>query len=229
MRTPRRAPIHRSWPRHVIRTEPKRARKSDSIILCCSGPSFDIAKVMKLAVGGASIAAISTAIRVVNYPDYWVFLDAPNHKHGPHGYWALDNPEITKITQASHHERLHEKPSMVFIPMNKVHEDEGRTFMDGRIPYLRAAKRSLLHAVQFFCDEGFTRLIFAGCDLTMTVDSAYCHDLKVEAKRALPLQIDGLNNELECLRAWTPIAAARGIRFVSMTTGSRIGEFMEQA
>jgi len=212
---------------HIVRTPPTNKRECDAVIVVCSGPSLDMDAVTDAAVEeDADVCAISTALRVVMTPDYWVFLDRPNRKHGERIAVALPDPTITKVTQSKRYAALCGYPAMVFIPQNRRTADEGRTFMDGKPGYIRGPNRSILHAVQFLCYEGYKRLIFAGVDLTTTLEQPYCHDLKIE-KRSLELQNDGHRNTLEYLRQWTPIAAERGIRFISMTPNSPINEFME--
>lgn len=64
--------------------------------MACSGPSLNKVDVFSL---GLPVVAISTTIRKIPNPDYWVCSDYINEMHADEGRCAYENPDIVKIFQ----------------------------------------------------------------------------------------------------------------------------------
>lgn len=226
------------YPRTLIQTPPINERGSDTVAVCCAGPSFDADKIP----ADADTCAVSTAIRVMPQPSCWVFIDIPNIGYGPdQGWGAIHDPAVTKVTCLRYNPNLRNEQAMMFVPYNSNEkQDEGRSFMDGRSELLHAWQLSALLAVQYLCVfAGYTTLIFMGMDLnTRVVGSTddvryviadgYCYDgPRRTRQRELQEQNANHANCLSTLKAWHPIAQAKGVRWLSATPGSPIEEFME--
>lgn len=194
-----------------------------SIILACSGPSLRAVDVESTRI---PIAAVSTAIRCFERPEFWIFVDRPNPHYGSdRGNKYLNDPAIKKVTQEKLRNKMPAYPNLHFVGYNSNGEDEGRSFMDGKAKLLRTCHRSSLFAVQWLIRQGFTRLIFAGVDLKTDPEDPYAYDATLAPNVAREFNSQHLK-ELDYLRQWTPQAAMNGITFLSWSPGSPINEFM---
>lgn len=221
-------------PNREFRTEPIHPRIADTVLVCGSGPSL---RNVESEMFDGEVCAVSTAIRFVTQPTYWCFLDPPSRDYGDdNGLDVMQDALVTKVTKQKHHELLRGWPSMVFVPRGRPEDDAGRVFMDGDPRYIYGVNQSIVMAVQFLVREGFKTLVFAGCDFNTRADDPYCYESKKYLQRkinmqhtntVLDLQNQSHGNAVDILRAWTPIAKSKGVRFVSATPESKINEFME--
>lgn len=221
-------------PVREFRTEPIHARVGDSVLVCGSGPSL---RNVESEMFDGDVCAVSTAIRFVTQPTYWCFLDPPSPDYGDdRGMGVMGDMFVTKVTKQNHMHNLQHYPSMVFVPRGKPLDDEGRAFMDDKPKYIYGVNQTILMAVQFLVREGFKTLMFAGCDFSTKADDPYCYESEKYLHRkinmlhtdsVLSLQNQSHGNAVDILRAWTPIAKSKGVRFVSVTPESPINTFME--
>lgn len=199
-----------------------------TIILACSGPSL---RRINLNEAHCEICAISTAIQYVPNPHFWLFIDTLNREYGPdRGKGALDDPLVRKVVPEHRQGDLRQFPrmSVTYAPYNSSDQDEGRSFLDGKRNYLRLTQKSILFAVQWFCRNGYTQLVFAGCDLHTDIVDPYCW----RHKRSLSINRVNIHNEKHAqintfLQDWQPIARDKGIEFLSWTDLSPINEYMK--
>ena len=194
------------------------------VIICGSGPSLTKVPYRE---PGYPLAAISTAIRAVPEPDYWILVDRARDAHGDAGQAALRNPEVKKVVPGDR-EKLFEKfPNVEVVRRFSAGAAPDREFMDGKDGVVTAINRSILFAVQVLARE-FDTLIFAGVDLKTTKQRSYCHDFEPPEKKRVVSMEKGLKLERDQLRRWAPIAKKHGVHWLSWTPGSPIEEFLEK-
>lgn len=200
-----------------------------AVVLACAGASLLDTDVFS---PGHPVCAISTAIQTIHEPNIWAFIDRPFSSVGlgrERGLAALANPRVQKVfpIQRNKSDQIKQYPNVTLVPYDG-HRDESehRRFMDaGKL--LRACHNSLCFAVQYFCREGYDTLIFAGNDLRSALEKPRSWD---SPRPMEPKTLNYYNRDhdvcLETLRAWHPIAQAKGIRWLSWTPVSRINDFM---
>lgn len=214
-----------------------------SVILAASGPSLN---TDKLAETTLPIAAISTAVRVLPFANFWFFIDPPNLNYGPdRGMKFISDPYIRKICPSRRQNTAlisAKHPNLECVEYSTSDELDAknkRRFMDGKMPLLRTNHLSLPFAIQFLVMQGYTRLIFAGVDLnTNTKRPRVWGDFDEQSinKKKNPtgkmtvanaaFQQNKHNRLFETLKAWAPIAKANGIEFLNWSPGSRLNQIM---
>jgi len=199
-----------------------------TIILACSGPAL---RDIDLAAQPHPICAISTAIQFLPRPHYWAFVDRPNREYGPDEGWEIMADQfVRKVCPAYIRDKTHRHivRNITYVPYSDGLDARQRRFLDGGPALLRMTHKSILFAVQWFALNGWTRLVFAGCNLLTDIVDPYCW----EVRRTVSQQkVDQQNTDhrqiAAILREWQPIARQRGIEFLSWTPDSPINDFME--
>ena len=157
---------------------------TDTVILACSGPSYNKVKddIHSLNL---PIVAVSTTIRLIPEPDVWVFADNVNKFHGKQGRKAWLNPNIHKViptgrgkiqkgVEGVNVERVkysrNAKPGQVYkkyVDGKLVDKGEGvREVFDGKVPIYRGPHKSVTVAIQWLHLVGVKNVIWVGMDLT---------------------------------------------------------------
>lgn len=194
-----------------------------AVIVCAAGPSL---LQVPYREPGYPLAVISTAIRVIPEPDYWLLVDRVKTEHGDEGMAAAKNPKVKKVVPGDREGVFRKFPNVETVKRFHPGAQTGREFMDGRPGVVTGCNRSMLFAVQWLAFH-FDTLIFAGVDLSAPRGQPYAHDFQPpEKKRAVSMK-KGLQMERDQLRQWAPIAAQRGVRWLSWSPGSPIEKFME--
>ena len=194
------------------------------VIMCCSGPSL---RKVDVFAPGLPVAVVSTAIRTVPGPDYWIFVDRATHKHGDEGQFACGSPKIRKIMPSGRSKGCKVYLNTIWVGVTDQTKSRKRSFMDGgNPPIITQFKRSSLFAIQWLIVEGFNDIIFAGCDLSASREDPYSYKASM-VEKLLRRQNQGHKRELVQLADWTKIAASKGVRFLSWSPGSVINRFME--
>lgn len=212
-----------------------------AIVLCGSGPSLHS---VPWSSCGIDLCAVSTAIRAVTSPKYWVFMDRPTKpEFGPDSMSVIHDADVIKACPDYHtlKRMLGGKPSMRWCRMERLRENESRRAVvrsrsfigDDRDCYIKPVNASMMLAIQFVVREGYDTLIFAGVDLKTDPDKPYCHDFQIHEKARrgrngqIAMKQQTHDNLLGLLREWNEVAKLNGIRFLSWTPGSPINTFME--
>lgn len=199
------------------------------VIICASGPSLGRVPYEE---PGYPLAAISTAIRMVPSPDYWILVDRAEEAHGEEGKVALRNDQVKKVVPGDREKVFEMFPNVQVVPRWGNKE---RSFMDGGPGVVTGVNRSILLAVQWL-GKHFDTLIFAGVDLNVEdPEFPWVHDYfpprrsttkENMASHVLSME-KGLDKEYHQLRVWHPIAKEKGVTWLAWTPGSRIENFME--
>lgn len=202
---------------------------ANPVIICASGPSLVRVPYEK---PGYPLAAISTAIRMIPSPDYWILCDRAEEAHGEEGQAALRNDQVKKVVPGDREKVFEMFPNVEVVPRWGNKE---RSFMDGGPGVLTGVSRSMMFAVQWL-GKHFDTLIFAGVDLNVEdPEFPWAHDYfpprrsttKENMARHVGCMKKGLDREYHQLRVWAPIAKEKGVRWLSWSPGSRIENFME--
>ena len=210
---------------------------ANPVIVCGSGPSLNKVPVRE---PGYPLAVISTAIRTITDPDYWLLVDmiSINTPHGEQGMEAAKDPDVRKIVPASRKKLWEAYPNVETVEQTPEGPKHGnRTFLDGKGGVVSGQNlhRSMLFAIQVLSAR-FDTLIFAGCDMgTSPSGVLYSHGF-VYHERTRPhkrgrSRINSITHALEMeMRRWVewaPIARAKGVTWLSWTPDSPINNILE--
>ena len=187
------------------------------VIIAGSGPSLSC-RLKDIAESGIPVAAVSTAIRVLPKPDYWVLLDDINHHHG--GQKAFDSARdesVRKVTPCHRHYFWDKFPNVEKVdmssPKSQVRDDSVRgkvyrKYFDGRGGVLRAYNRSMTFCIQWAFLH-FNCAIFCGMDHRTDRTKPYVYSYEIKASQ-VNSQNHNHRSELAQLIEWRPIAHAAG-------------------
>ena len=214
---------------------------TDTVILVCSGPSFNKVKDDIYALN-LPIVAVSTSIRLIPDPDVWVFADNVNKFHGKEGRKAWLNDDIHKViptgrgkiqkgVEGINVERVkysrNAKPGEVFkkyIDGKLVEKGEGvRDLFDGKVPIYRGPHKSVTVAIQWLHLVGVKNVIWIGADLTATsIDDKYAYQVNDYDKTKRANYLRTLTATERYIRRWWPKAQSKGLKWFSWSPGGHM-------
>lgn len=197
---------------------------ANPVIICGSGPCLE---QVPYRDPGYPLAAISTAIQTVPDPDYWILVDRIQPEHGDEGKAAARNLRIKKVVPGDREKVFRGFPNVELVPRFHPGDASGHTFMDGKKGVVTGLNRSMLFAVQWL-GKHFDTLIFAGVDLQAKDSQLWVHGFEPRQKNRVVSMSKGLQREHNQLKQWAPIAAERGVRWLSWSPGSPINRFLEE-
>lgn len=195
---------------------------TNGIIVACPGPSLFSVDLKK---PNLPIAAVSTAIRCIPEPDFWIFVDRIKPIHGDEAPRALVNPNVVKVVPSGRKALFKNSPNMIFQERSGLIGDRKNRLT--RV--IRTNGQSLELAVQWLiiCG-GFDQLIFAGCDLNVTKLKPYAHAGK-PCDREYRAQLNNFRKLKKQLQEFASIAEETGRKLLSWTPDpSPLNEFMER-
>ena len=188
-------------------------------VFACSGPSLNSVDVFSL---GFPVVAISTAIRKIVNPQYWVYSDYLNEMHGEEGKKAYLNDSITKIIQdgkSSSHLKSNNLKIYICEKSNRNYDDKKLFVADQ--PFLKGPHKSITFAIQWAHRIGIKNIIFAGNDLKAdSMETKYCYpvtDIDMKKKHNFKRTLDEVDSYL---RDWYPIVKSKGFNWYSWNCGS---------
>lgn len=189
----------------------------NTCIVACSGPSLNNVSVYSL---GYPVVAISTAIRVVPEPHYWIIADSLNQYHGTEGKIAWNNPQIKKIVpKGKKTTRNNSVIEVDYSGSGRKNETPETLFVPGK-PLVRGPHKTITFAIQWLHLNGFKTLIFAGNDLKAnSFEEKYAYDLQEfdkKKKHNFKKTIDDVHSTLV---SWYPIAKQKGYVWYSWKCG----------
>ena len=214
---------------------------SDTVILACSGPSFNKVKddIYDLNL---PIVAVSTTIRLIPNPDVWVFADNVNKFHGKPGRQAWLNPKIHKViptgrgkiqkgVEGVNVERVkysrNAKPGQVFkkyVDGKLVEKGEGnRDLFDGKVPIYRGPHKSVTVAIQWLHLVGVKNVIWVGTDLTAnSINDKYAYEVNDYDRTKKANYLRTLTSTERYIRRWWPKAQSKGLKWFSWSPGGHM-------
>jgi len=198
----------------------------DTCVLACSGPSLNKVDVFSL---GLPVVAVSTTIRTISNPDYWVCSDYVNEMHGEEGKSAFDDLNIIKIFQE---DKILPEKSGTSVFTYKVHKSNKSSnvptdLFDFNKPFIRGPHKSITFAIQWAHSVGVKNIIFAGNDLFATsMEEKYCYKVTEIDTRKKHNFLKTLNEVKDTLVWWYGFAKAKGYEWYSWECGSVFESFV---
>jgi hypothetical protein len=201
---------------------------SQTCVLACSGPSLNTVDVYSL---GLPVVAISTAIRKIHKPDFWIIADFLNEMHGEEGKAAYANPDIIKIVPSDKVSHNVEHKSLVMCEYDTATRwpNINQLLFNGKQPFLRGPHKSVTFGIQWLHYVGVKNIIWAGNDLTATsMREKYCYPVKeFDMKKEYNYQ-KTLDHTAQTLKDWYPIAQQKGFKWYSWNCGEIFETFVQK-
>lgn len=199
---------------------------TDTCILACSGPSLNLVNVFEL---GLPVVAVSTAIRVITNPHYWVLADFLNEMHGSEGSVAYQNENICKITPKGKTHVRHKGNirNSMDIPYSDVSGNKDSHLFSGKYPLLKGPHKSATFAIQWLHHVGVKKVIWVGNDLKAnSAKEKYAYESTQTDLRKSSNYSVTIDQVYRTLKNWYPIAKKRGFEWYSWNCGSTFESFV---
>jgi hypothetical protein len=170
---------------------------------------------------GYPVVAISTAIRVVPQPHYWIIADSLNQYHGTEGKVAWNDSRIQKIVpKGKKTTRNNSVIEVDYSGSGRKNETPETLFIHGK-PLVRGPHKTITFAIQWLHLNGFQTLIFAGNDLKAnSFEEKYAYDLQDFDKKKRHNFKKTIDDVHSTLISWYPIAKQKGYEWYSWKCGS---------
>ena len=199
---------------------------ANTCVLACSGPSLNMVDPFSL---GLPVVAVSTVIRKINKPHFWIMADYLNEMHGTEGANAYSNPEIIKVLPEGKVSSGANAQSVVLCNYDTHTRwpDLESSLFTGNQPFIRGPHKSVTFAVQWLHYIGVKNIIWVGNDLKAnSMKEKYCYEVQeFDMKKAYNYD-KTLDQTAEALRQWYPIAVKRGFKWFSWNCGSVFESFV---
>jgi len=192
-------------------------------VIACSGPSLNKVDCFSL---GIPVIAISTAIRSIQKPDYWLLADYLNEMHGEEGKKAWEDRTVKKVIPENkvRPKKVEARNDFIMInckSTNVASDNVYEILFDPNLPLLRGPHKSVTTAIQWAHINGATKLIFAGNDLKAdSMETKYSYETKSYDLKKKHNFKKTLDQVMTCLEVWYPIARKRGFEWYSWECGS---------
>ncbi len=195
---------------------------TDTCVLVCSGPSLNLVDPFAL---GVPVVAISTAIRVIKNPHYWVLADYLNEMHGPEGNIAYQNENVVKILPTA---KINPKHKNIIRNYNEIlYADSDRGIGDinahlfsGNLPMLKGPHKSVTFAIQWLHHVGVKNVIWVGNDLNAkSANEKYAYESTSTDLRKSHNYNSTLDQVHQSLKNWYPKAKQLGYTWYSWKCG----------
>ncbi len=182
------------------------------LIIAGSGPSLAL-RLNEIAVMDIPVAAVSTTVRVIPRPNYWVTADNINHHHGGEKAYETARCEtVRKVVPDTLNAFWSKYPNVEYVHISSLKSIDRKTkkkreYFDGHGP-LRSFNRSMTFCIQWAFLH-FNCLIFCGMDLRSDPKNPYAYETKVYQKKINSLN-KGHLREIAMIKSWSPLALKRG-------------------
>jgi len=199
---------------------------TNTCVLACSGPSLNKIDPFSL---GLPVVAVSTVIRKITNPDFWIIADYLNEMHGPEGSLAYSNPNIIKVLPEGKIS-VGAKPESVVsckYDTSTRYSDLDAHLFTGHQPFIRGPHKSVTFAIQWLHYIGVKNVIWVGNDLKAnSMKEKYCYEVKdFDMKKAYNYD-KTLDQTSNALKQWYPIAIKRGYKWFSWECGEIFESFV---
>ena len=188
-------------------------------VLACSGPSLNLVDVFSL---GLPVVAVSTVIRKITNPNYWIIADYLNEMHGSEGETAYSNPDIIKILPEGK-VSLDKNPQSVITcnyDTNNRWPDLEKHLFVGKDTFIRGPHKSVTFALQYLHYVGVKTIIWVGNDLqAKSMKEKYCYPVEEYDMKKSHNYDKTLEQTHYALKNWYPIAKSRGFEWYSWGCG----------
>lgn len=204
---------------------------TDTCVLVCSGPSLNLVDPFEL---GLPVVAISTAIRKITNPHYWILADNLNEMHEKEGTIAYQNENIKKIVPVGKVSGKHRNIIRNFCEYeyassdNSINDRDSHLF-SGKLPFLRGPHKTVTFAVQWLYYVGVRNVIWVGNDLhAKSAQEKYAYESNaVDLKKAYNYNVT-IQQVHDTIKSWYQISKSRNLNFnwYSWKCGSVFEEFV---
>jgi hypothetical protein len=204
---------------------------TDTCVLVCSGPSLNLVDPHSL---GLPVVAISTAIRKITNPHYWILADYLNEMHGEEGNIAYQNENIMKIIPSG---KINPKHTGVIRNYQEIqYSDSDRQISDihahlfsKKLPLLKGPHKSVTFAIQWLHHVGVKNVIWIGNDLNaVSADKKYAYESTMTDLRKAHNYNATLDQVHRSLKDWYPKAKQLGYTWFSWKCGDVFEQFVEK-
>lgn len=202
---------------------------SDTCVLACSGPSLNSVDVFSL---GLPVVAVSTAIRVIKNPHYWILADNLNEMHGDEGNIAYQNENIVKILPkgkivGSNGDFIRNYQEMDYVEADRYIQDIGSHVFSGKLPFVKGPHKSVTFAIQYLHYAGVKNVIWVGNNLhANSAEQKYAYESNpIDLRKSYNYNVT-LDQVHKQLRDWYPIIKSKGFEWYSWKCGDVFESFV---
>lgn len=195
---------------------------SDTCVLVCSGPSLNLVDPFLL---GVPVVVISTAIRKIPNPHYWILADYLNEMHGPEGNVAYQNENIIKIVpkgkvNVRHSNVLRNYQDIPYSNTDKTIPSVMDHLFSGQLPLLKGPHKSVTFGVQWLHYVGVKNIIWVGNNLqAASANEKYAYESNATDLKKSHNYTVTLDQVHRALRDWYPKAQSLGYNWFSWKCG----------
>lgn len=203
---------------------------TDTCVLVCSGPSLNLVDPFSL---GLPVVAVSTAIRKITNPNYWILADYLNEMHGSEGAIAYQNENITKVFpngkyNPKHSGMLRNYTEVQYSDADRQISDVTAHLFSKKLPLLKGPHKSATFAIQWLHYVGVKNVIWVGNDLNASsAQDKYAYESNNIDLRKSHNYNATLDQVHRTLRDWYPKAKQLGFTWFSWKCGSIFEQFVE--
>lgn len=202
---------------------------SDTCVLVCSGPSLNLVDPFSL---GVPVVVVSTAIRKITNPHYWVLADYLNEMHGQEGSIAYQNENIVKVLPTG---KINPKHSNICRNSKQIaYADTDRNIpsindhlFSGKLPMLKGPHKSATFAIQWLHHVGVKNVIWVGNDLNAkSANEKYAYEsTSIDLRKSHNYNVT-LDQVHRSLKEWYPKALQMGFTWKSWKCGDVFEQFI---
>jgi hypothetical protein len=202
---------------------------TDTCVLVCSGPSLNLVDPFSL---GLPVVAISTAIRKISNPHYWILADYLNDMHGTEGNIAYQNENILKIVPVGkispkHRQLCRNYTEIPYSDTDRTVGDIHSHLFSGRLPLLKGPHKSVTFAIQWLHHVGVKNVIWVGNDLNAnSAAEKYAYESTSTDLRKSHNYNVTLDQVHRSLKEWHPKALELGYKWQSWKCGAVFEQFV---
>jgi hypothetical protein len=204
---------------------------TDTCVLVCSGPSLNLVDPFSL---GLPVVAVSTAIRKITNPHYWILADYLNDMHGSEGNVAYQNENILKVIpngkiNPRHSQLIRNSLEVQYSDSDRTINDINSHLFSKRLPLLKGPHKSATFAIQWLHHVGVKNVIWVGNDLNATsAQTKYAYDSNATDLRKAHNYNSTLDQVHQSLKNWYPKAKQLGYNWYSWKCGDIFEQFVEK-
>jgi len=202
---------------------------TDVCVLACSGPSLNLVDPFEL---GVPVVAVSTAIRVITNPHYWVLADFLNEMHGEEGSVAYQNENVVKVvpmgkTHIRHKTNIRNAVNVPYQDAAPNSPSKEAHLFSGKYPLLKGPHKSVTLAIQWLHQVGVKKVIWVGNNLrAISPEEKYAYKSTSTDLRKAHNYSATLDQSHRALKEWYPIAKKKGFEWYSWKCGEVFEKFV---
>lgn len=195
---------------------------TDTCVLVCSGPSLNLVDPFLL---GVPVVVVSTAIRKIPNPHYWILADYLNEMHGVEGNAAYQNENIVKVVPKSkinprHSGIIRNYSDIPYSNTDKTIPNVMDHLFSGQLPLLKGPHKSVTFAVQWLHYVGVKNIIWVGNNLhAASAQEKYAYESNATDLKKSHNYTVTLDQVHRALKDWYPKAQSLGYNWYSWKCG----------